>query len=287
MMPISSPSSRQYYVKKAPTMPRRSLLSGFAAILIVVGFGASCRRTPPMAVKPAEVRVTAAADLSLAFTEIGQLYEQRTGQKVTFSFGSTGMAAKQLREGAPFDLFAAANVSYVDEVVSAGACDGATKAPYARGRVAVWTKQGGVAHPRAFTDLAGARFKRIAIANPEHAPYGKAARQALEGAGIFSAVESRLVLGENVRQTLQFAESGNVDAAIVALSIIIKDDVNTWTIIDESLHQPIEQALVVCNRGKNRDGGHAFARFVNSEAGRTIMRRYGFLLPGERVASSR
>jgi len=217
---------------------------------------------------------------------MGQAYERSTGQKVIFSFGSTGMAAKQLREGAPFDMFAAANVSYVDEVVSANVCDGTTKSPYARGRVAVWTKQGGVAHPRAFADLADARFKRIAIANPEHAPYGKAARQALESAGILGAVESRLVLGENVRQTLQFAETGNVDAAIVALSIVIGDHTNTWTLVEESRHKPIDQALVVCNRGKNRDGGSAFAHFVNSEAGRSIMRRYGFLLPGERVASS-
>jgi molybdenum ABC transporter molybdate-binding protein len=192
-----------------------------------------------------------------------------------------GLLAKQIREGAPFDLFAAANVSFVENVVTAGACDAATKAPYARGRIALWTKRGSVTPPAGLSDLGEARFRRIAIANPEHAPYGQAAKQALEDAGLWHAVEPRLVFGENVRQTLQFGETGNVEAAIVALALVVHDRDNPWILIDEASHRPIDQALVVCTRGSRRDGGEAFARFVSSDLGRAVMRRYGFLLPGE------
>jgi molybdate transport system substrate-binding protein len=227
------------------------------------------------------VRVAAAADLALAFGELGRDFEQQTGHRVTFSFGSTGLLARQLREGAPFDLFAAANESFVEEVVAAGACDGATKAPYARGRIAVWTRRGSGAAPAAFEELANPRFSRIAIAHPEHAPYGQAARQAFQHAGIWSAVAPKLVFGENVRQALQFARTGNADAAVVALALVIQDRDNPWLLVDEAMHRPIHQALVVCHRGGNFEGGKSFARFVNAEPGRALMRRHGFLLPGE------
>jgi molybdate transport system substrate-binding protein len=253
------------------------LFGVLAATSVAVGCGSDDEHAA------APVRVAAAADLTLAFEELGRAFERETGQTVTFSFGSTGLLARQLREGAPFDVFAAANASFVDDVVAAGACDGATKAPYARGRIVVWTRRGAVAPPRAFSDLADARFRRIAIANPEHAPYGRAARQALERAGIFDAVEPRLVLGENVRQAFQFAETGNVDAAIVARALVVNDSEGPSLLVDESLHQPIDQALVVCNRGDSRAGGEELARFVSSEPGRAVMRRYGFLLPSERL----
>ncbi len=252
------------------------LLVGLLAALITAG----CHRGPPSTVR-STVRVAAAADLNLAFAELGRSFEAQTGHGVGFSFGSTGLLAKQLREGAPFDVFAAANVSYVDDVIGAGTCDGATKAAYARGRIALWSKRGTVPPPVTLGDLAGARFRRVAIANPEHAPYGQAARQALEHAGVWQTVEPRLVLGENVRQAFQFAETGNVDAAIVALSLVVHDRDNPWVVVDEIAHRPIDQALVVCTRGENRDGGDAFIRFVNSEVGRKVMRGYGFVLPGE------
>jgi molybdate transport system substrate-binding protein len=240
-----------------------------------------CRSEPAQA---GPVRVAAASDLTLAFEELGQLFEAQTGQEVTFSFGSTGVLAKQLREGAPFDLFAAANVSFVDDVVAAGVCDGATQAPYARGRIAVFSRRDRGRPPTSLADLADPRFGRIAIANPEHAPYGQAAKQALEQAGLWRTVEARLVFGENVRQTLQFAETGNVDAAIVALALVVNDRENPWILVDESAHRPIDQALVVCTRGDQRAGAESFARFLSSEAGRSVMQRHGFLLPGEQTA---
>jgi molybdate transport system substrate-binding protein len=227
------------------------------------------------------VRVAAAADLADAFSELGAAFEARTGRGVTFSFGSTGLLAKQIREGAPFDLFAAANVSFVDEVVAAGACDEATKASYARGRIALWSRRGAVTAPDDLGELADERFTRIAIANPEHAPYGQAAMEAMQDVGIWSAIEPRLVYGENVRQTLQFAQTGNAEAAVVALALVVNDRENPWTQVDERHHRPLEQALVVCTGGRDREGGRAFAAFVGSGEGRAVMRRYGFLLPGE------
>lgn len=261
----------------------QSRIFGCAALFLFAVMNGGCK-SEQQRTSSSPVRVAAAADLTPAFEELGGAFTQRTGERLTFSFGSTGLLAKQLREGAPFDVFAAANVSFVDDVVAAGACDGATKALYARGRIAVWTKKGGdTATLSALDQLASARFKRIAIANPDHAPYGQAAKQALQQVGIWNTIKDRLVLGENVRQTLRFAETGNVEAAVVALSLVINDRDNPWLLIDEALHRPMEQALVICIRGHNREGGRSFARFIDSETGRAVMRHYGFVLPGERL----
>lgn len=242
------------------------------ALPLVLLLVAGCRREAP---GPAPVRVAAAADLTRAFEALGHDFQQATGTAVTFSFGSSGLLAKQLREGAPFDLFAAANVAFVDDAISAGACDATTKRVWARGRIAVWSREGAPA----LEALAGERFHRVAIANPAHAPYGLAATQALAAANLLGALEPRLVLGENVRQALQFAETGNADAAIVALSLVVDDDASRWRLVDEGLHAPIDQALAVCTRGANREGGAAFAGFLTSETGRVVMARFGFSQP--------
>lgn len=228
------------------------------------------------------IKVAAAADLAFAFKEVGKEFEAKTGHPVTFTFGSTGQLAKQISEGAPYDVFAAANVSFVDEVVKADACDGATKAMYARGRIVVWSqKSGGVEPPKALADLTDGRFVKIAIANPEHAPYGRAAKEAMETAGLWSALQPKIVFGENIQQTLQFAQTGNTEVAFAALSLAIVSEEGTYLLVDEALHKPIDQALVVCKRGNNTAVATQFAAFVSSEQGRAIMKRYGFLLPGE------
>ncbi len=233
-------------------------------ILFVVFLMLGCRRseTPPL-------RVAAASDLTVAFEEIGRQFQARTGQAVVFSFGSTGLLAKQIAQGAPFDVFAAANIAFVDEVVKAGACDGTSKRPYARGRVIVWARKG--SGPKQLTDLVEPRFAKIAIANPEHAPYGRAARQALEASGIWERLQGKLVFGENVQQTLKYAQTGNVDAAIVALSLAAEGD---RLVIDEQLHEPLVQAMVVC-----REPGQAFVDLVLSPDGRAVLDRAGFARP--------
>lgn len=226
-----------------------------------------------------KLQVAAAADLALAFEEIGRTFEAKHGMKPVFQFGSTGLLAKQIGEGAPFALFAAANESFVKEVVAKGKCDGATARRYARGRIVVWAPKG-TAPPAQLSELAEARFKRIAIANPEHAPYGKAAKQALEAAGVYEAVKDRLVLGENVRATLQFAQTGNVDVSIIALSLANTGDGGATLEIDQALYQPLEQALVVCGTGAAAEAARTLADFVLSAQGQEVLRRYGFAPPG-------
>lgn len=250
------------------------------AAALVLGGGARAHAGGPL-------RVAAAADLALAFKEVGAAYQKKTGDKVIFSFGSTGLLEKQIAEGAPFDLFAAANVSFADDAIKSGACTAAGKQLYARGRIVVWWRRDAkVSPPRTIADLADKRFVKVAIANPAHAPYGQAARQALQKAGVWPQTSSKLVFGENVQQTLQFAQSGNAEAAIVALSLAVIAD-GGYLLIPESLHRPIDQELVVCGKDPARMArARAFAAFVNAPAGRAIMKRYGFLLPGETHTAS-
>ena len=231
------------------------------------------------------LRVAAASDLALAFKTLGDAFEKDSGKHVDFSFGSTGLLAKQISEGAPFDVFAAANVSFVDDVVKDGSCYGDTKALYARGRIVLWTRDPWLL-PKDLSELKDPKYAKIAIANPDHAPYGRAAQQALAKIEAWPAVQPRAVYGENVQQTLMFARSGNADVAIVALSLAVTSPGN-YIPIDPSLHEPLDQALVACkggSKGAKRNEAQAFIAFVNSDTGRAIMRKYGFLLPNEALA---
>ncbi|MFN7151173.1 MAG: molybdate ABC transporter substrate-binding protein [Microthrixaceae bacterium] len=226
--------------------------------------------------------MAAAADLRLAFEELGAAFEADTGTKVTFSFGSSGQLKEQVLNGAPFDVFASANIDFVDEVVAAGEADGATKATYAFGRIVVFSPSTGSDAVTTLNGLTGTAVRNVAIANPEHAPYGVAAEQALRSAGVYDAVSAKLVFGENVSDTLQLATTGNADAAIVALSLVKTTDDGAWALIDENLHEPLEQALVVTGVDPARtETAKAFAAYVNSPAGREVMIRYGFVLPDE------
>lgn len=246
---------------------------------------AACRHDDsPVQSQP--VRVAAAADLSVAFKEVGAAFEAKTGKKVSFSYGASGLLAKQVSQGAPFDVFAAANVSYVDDAVKSGECLGDTKKTYAQGHLVMWAKDKDKL-PKSLEELRDPKFTKISIAHPEHAPYGKAARQALEKAGVWDDVHKRLVLGENVQQTLQFAQTGNADVTITALSLALTAG-GPYVSIDTSMHDPLDQAMVVCKGGPG--GGKTneakqFEEFVGSPDGRAIMRKHGFLLPGDPVPS--
>ena len=258
-----------------------------AHLLVLLGLSSGCDdKTTPN--PPTAVRVAAASDLALAFEELGAAFEREYRMPITFSFGSSGLLAKQILEGAPFDLFAAASLSFVERTVASGACDKTTVTPHARGRIVLWSKPAaGAEPPTSLTDLEDPRFVRIALANPEHAPYGQAGREALESLGLWEKLKPRLVLGENVRQALQFAQTENASAAIVALSLVATDGTNPWTLIDDALHRPIEQTLVVCERGSNRAGAVRFLEIMNSKEGRAIMNRHGFSLPGEGMRLAR
>ncbi|HEY2744622.1 MAG TPA: molybdate ABC transporter substrate-binding protein [Polyangia bacterium] len=260
-----------------------------AIVCIAAALALSARAGADSSQPPSSLKVAAAADLAVAFKDVGAAFHKRSGEEVVFSFGSTGLLEKQIVQGAPFDVFAAANVSFADEAVGKGACLGDSRALYARGRIVVWwRKDSTVAPPKSIAELADKRFVKVAIANPAHAPYGKAAEQALEKSGAWAAVQPKLVFGENIQQTLQFAQSGNVEAALVALSLAVVGD-GSYLLVDEALHAPIDQAMVVCAKDPGRIArARAFTAFVNSPDGRRIMKKYGFLLPGEtRTASTK
>lgn len=229
----------------------------FVAFILI----ASCKKEAT-----APLRIAAASDLTEAFTALAPTFEKEAGVKVSLTFGSSGLLAKQIAEGAPFDLFASANAQYVENAVKAGACDASSVKVYARGRLALL---GSVP----IDSLASVR--RIAIANPEHAPYGKAAQQALTRLGTWDALKPHLVFTENVRQAVQLADTGNADVAFVAWSNVIERDGGV-TLVDEGLHAPIEQSLVVCTRGANAEFARRFVQFLEAEPSRATMQRFGF-----------
>jgi molybdate transport system substrate-binding protein len=222
------------------------------------------------------VRVAAASDLAKAFEEVAKEFTSRTKITPEITFGSSGLLAKQIEQGAPFYLFAAANKDFVANVVKAGRCDGATAKIYGRGGIVVWARNG-VVPPVRLADLADAsRYKRIAIANPDHAPYGLAAKQALQRSGLWEQVEPRIVLGDNIQTTMLYAREGNVDVAIVALSLAVVAAGGAYLPIDQQLHDPLDQQLVVCGNGEEADAARQLAAFIGSREGREIMTRYGF-----------
>lgn len=231
-----------------------------------------------------ELTVAAAADLQFAFTEIGALYEQETGNKVIFSFGSTGQLAQQIENGAPFDLFAAANISFVDDLAKKGLVLPDSVALYARGRIVLAVNKDSGLSAVTLEDLLSDKITHIAIANPEHAPYGVAAKEALISAGVWDQIEDKIVYGENVRQTLQYVQTGDAQVGIVALSVANVPEI-TWSLIDDSLHNPLNQALGVVASSQHVDAAREFAAFINGEQGRPIMQKYGFVLPGEPIST--
>jgi molybdate transport system substrate-binding protein len=228
---------------------------------------------------PGELRAAGASDLVYAMEEIIPKFEAATGKRVTFVPGSSGQLAAQIGEGAPYDVFFSANVAFADDAVASGYCDGGSKRLYARGRIAMWAGADGRPElPAAIAGLADPRYQRIAIANPAHAPYGVAAVQALQGAGVHDAVAARIVHGQNVKETMSLAETDNADVAIIALSLVAKTD-GPHVVIPENLHAPIDQAMVVCTSGKATALAREFAAFMATPEARTILASYGFAVP--------
>ena len=230
------------------------------------------------------VRIAAASDLQRAFTELGAEFKTRTGITPEFNFGSSGLLAKQIEQGAPFFLFASANKAFAEQVVTAGRCDASTSRLYAQGRIVVWTAPGKKA-PMALADLANPEFKRIGIANPDHAPYGVAAKQALESSGVWAQIQDKVVFAENIQATMLIAKNGDVDAAFVALSLAVVADGGTSLKVDPALYKPLDQMLVVCGKGEEADAARRFADFIDTREGREVMSRYGFQLPTDKPRS--
>lgn len=246
-------------------------------LLIALMALAGCTRPPAAAGRP--FTVAAAADLQFAFTEIGQQFEARTGQKVVFTFGSTGNLARQIENGAPIDLFAAANLTFLDNLRARGLIIPATQQLYAVGRIVLAVNQAAGVTATALADLQDPRIKKVALANPEHAPYGQAARAALVSAGLWDPLQPKLVYAENIREALQFVQTGNAEVGILALSVAVGVPGITYTLIDDRLHPPLQQALAVIRGSPHEQVARSFAAFVLGE-GQPIMRKYGFQPPG-------
>jgi len=261
-----------------------------ALIGCLTACGVSTVSTPTLVTSPSppaetiSLTVSAAADLSDVFPEIGKLWEQETGNQVTFNLGSTGQLAQQIERGAPVDLFAAANKQFVNDLDQKGLILPETKALYGIGRITLWHREDSPLNIQNIKDLTQPQIQRVAIANPNHAPYGVAAQEALQSAGIWEELQPKLVFGENIRQTQQYADTGNADIAIAALSISINKP-GKWILLPANLHQPLEQMLAVPKSARHPEVAQQFAAFINGEQGRPLMRKYGFVLPGEELLS--
>jgi molybdate transport system substrate-binding protein len=232
-----------------------------------------------------EVRVAAAADLKFAMTELAEQFEKQTGTKVDVTYGSSGNFFSQLQNSAPFDLFFSADIEYPKNLETAGLAEPGTLYKYAVGRIVIWkpADAGGDLAKQGWKALLDPHVQKIAIANPEHAPYGRAAVAALEKAGIYEQVKGKLVYGENISQAAQFVQSGNAQAGIIALSLAISPamkDGKTWEIPAE-MYPAIEQGAIVMKNAKNKDTARAFLEFVKSEAGRALLTKHGFEASGK------
>lgn len=228
-----------------------------------------------------KLTIAGASDLSLAFKEIAREFEKYTGFKVVLSLGSTGMLARQIEQGAPFDAFFAANRKFVEELEKGGHILPGTVELYAEGRIVIAVNSASGLKITRLEDLKKNNITRIAIANPEHAPYGLSAMEALKSVGLWDELRPKLVYGENIRQALQFVESGNAGAGIIARSIADAPGID-YVEVPSSLHKPISQAAGVVSSSNEKDGARAFIKFVNGPKGSSIMKKYGFLPPAAR-----
>jgi len=234
----------------------------------------------PVFAEQKSLTVAAASDMSFALKEIAKKFEKDTSIKVVLSFGSTGMLSQQIENGAPFDIFFAASEKYIDELGKKGFVASDTKQLYAQGRIVLAVHKNSHLTIKRLEYLLSPSIKKIAIANPNHAPYGIAAMEALKKLNLWDTLKSKLIYGENIRQTLQYVQTGDVSAGIIALSVANVPEI-TYTMIDDNLHNPINQIVAVVKTTKAEKEARLFIDYINSSAGRAVMRKYGFRLPGE------
>lgn len=241
----------------------------FAAALL-----SSCSAPRPT---DGKLTVAAAANLMDVFGEVGAAFHAKTGGEVIFSYGSTAQLATQIDKGAPFDLFAAADTEHVDSLVATQKLTKDSRAIYALGQLALWIPEGGPAIHE-LKDLAGKDVRFVAIAQPELAPYGQATVEVLKGAGLWDAVQPKLVYGTSISMAKQFAASGSADAAFTAYSLVLHEK-GTILKIDSHLHKPIEQALGIVAASGHQGEAKQFRLFLLGAEGRTILANSGYLLP--------
>ena len=265
--------------KKINAGQRRLFLAG--AVLLALG-------AAPLRAVSAEIpTIAAAADLNAALPEVAALFTKQNGKSVSLIFGSSGAFTQQILNGAPFEVFLSADESYVEKLDTAGKTDGPGEL-YATGRIGLFLPKGSTI--AASGDLRGlavavrdGKLIKFAIANPDHAPYGRAAKEALTKAGIWDAIQPRLVLGENVAQATQFATSGSTEGGIIPLSLALTPKVKaagSFWLIPADMHGPLRQRAVVL-KGAGATA-RAFFAFLQTGPARGILKRYGFVLPNEK-----
>jgi molybdate transport system substrate-binding protein len=231
-----------------------------------------------------ELLVAAAADLNPALQELSDGFEKKTGVKVKLSFGASGALTQQIQNGAPFDLFFSADMDYPRQLVAAGAADGASLYQYAAGRLVLWVPSDStldVEHA-GMKVLLDPTVKKIAIGNPQHAPYGRAAVAALKHYELYDQISDRLVLGENISQAAQFVESGNAQVGFVALahaaSPAMKGNGKYWEVPVDA-YPVLAQGMVVLSHSQHKKEAAEFLEYVRTKESGELLRRYGFTLP--------
>lgn len=227
-----------------------------------------------------ELTVAAAANLTDAFGEIAKRFTARTGVKVTNSFGATADLSKQIENGAPFDVFASADVEHVEGLARKGLLAESPRGVYARGRLVLWLPPGGKASVGRVEDLAGDGVSKIAIAKPDIAPYGRAAVESLNALGLWAKVEPKVVYSQTVAQAKQFASSGNAEAAFVPRSLV-REGEGTAIEIDARLHAPIDQSVGIVRASKRQDAARRFVEFLMSEEGQSVLKSFGYDAPAK------
>jgi molybdate transport system substrate-binding protein len=231
-----------------------------------------------------EINVAAAADLSNALQEVAANYEKRTGITVKLSFGASGALTQQIQNGAPFDIFFSADMDYPRQLIAGDQAESATLYRYAVGRLVLWVPKDSpldVEH-KGMDVLLDPSVKKIAMANPQHAPYGRAA--ALKHYGLYEKVGDRLVLGENISQAAQFVESGNTQAGFVALAHAIAPAMQgkgKYWVVPAEAYPPLDQGVVLISRSPHRQDAAAFLEYVKTAEVAAVLRQYGFTLPSQ------
>ena len=256
----------------AVMLSRLSIATLLSVLLILAG----CRpRTEQSVHSDSEIIVAAAANLTDSFDELSREFTKQSGIKVVLSFGATADLAKQIENGAPFDVFAAADVKHVSALEEKGLLTPGSNAIYARGSLVIWIPPGSTIKVVRIEDLTDKRIERIAIAKPDIAPYGQAALETLRAVNLWPQLESRVVYGMNVSQVRQFVASGNAEVGFLPRSMV-KPGEGTYFEIPQQLHQPIDQALGLVRASAKQDAARQFSAFVLGTAGQAILRRYGY-----------
>ena len=226
-----------------------------------------------------QVLVAVAANFVPPFREIAIEFEAATGHTVRVAAGSSGNFYSQIKNGAPFDVFFSADMDHPKRLEDEGLGVKDSRVTYAIGRVVLWSPNAGLI--KGEETLRSNNFKRLAIANPKTAPYGLAAMQAMQTLDLWESVQPKIVMGENLGQTMGFIESGNADLGFVALSQVldpkIKGRGSRWD-VPTHLHEPIKQDVIVLTKGKDNPAARALLAFVNSPHVQTIIERYGYKL---------